>query len=184
LEERKDAVNEQRIIDPGSETLQAKLAGGYNDFTAKHYMKAIEQIIPEEKLKEAADYVYGMMTWKTDLDLENGKVTREQVDNWFNSPYYVPLTGDPSVDVSEDELFQHGGLDQAKDKTAKGRLTSTAQNGIDAAIEQVQKSARYHGWVDFKDKLTEIYDDLIQRELDDGLTMQEAQRAIFDKYRS
>jgi hypothetical protein len=181
-QERLSAIHEKRRIDPAEEVLGAGLSGGYNNFTAKLYMDAIEVKIPLSELEKSANHVYDMLAWKLDKDLENGKVTQAMVDTWQNSRYYVPLTGDPSVDESDDPLFSHGSLNQQSDKKAEGRKGSIAQNGIDAATEQVQKSARYHGWLDFKDKFTEIYDELIQVEKDDGLNQQEAQRAVSEKY--
>jgi len=179
---RLSAINEQRRIDPTEESLASGLAGGYNDFTAQLYKDAIENKIPVAKLNEASKHVYDMLAWKLNKDLADGKVTQAIVDTWHNSPHYVPLTGDPSVDESEDSLFSHGSINQQSDKQAKGRSGSIAQNGIDAATEQVQKSARFHGWADFKDKFTQIYDELIQNELDDGLTQQKAQHEVSKKY--
>lgn len=179
---RREAINEQKFIDPRAERLDAKLAGGYNDFTAKEMMDRYEAKIDRGTLEDAAEHIYAMMRWKVDMDLDTGKVTQEQVDQWFNSPYYVPLTGDPSVDTSDDELFQHGSVNQAADKQAIGRSGSIAQNGIDAAVEQVQKSARYAGWDDFKTALSDLYDNLIEAETDTGATMREAQAAVLKQY--
>ena len=176
------AINEQREIDPNEETLGAGLAGGYNDFTANKLMREIESKIPRAYLEEAAQHVYDMMKWKTERDLRNGKVTQDQVSSWFNSPFYVPLTGDPSIDESEDSLFNSGGINQAKDKSAVGRKGSLAQNGIDAATEQVEKSAKYHGWVDFKNRLVETYDELLAEEMSNGASKQEAKDNIEREY--
>lgn len=181
-QKRLDAINEQKWIDAKVDGLSAPLAGGYNNFTAKEQMLKYEKLIPKKDLEEAAKHIYDLMKWKVDLDLKTGKVTQEQVDKWFKSPYYVPLTGDPSVDSSEDDLFQHGGVNQAGDKAAKGRQKSKAQSGIDAAIEQVQKSTRYAGWNDFKDALNNLYNNLIQEELDNGATMREAISNVKDQY--
>lgn len=179
-------INEPRIIDPTTETLAAGLAGGYNTFTARHYLGEIEKKIPNADLNAAAQHIYDMLAWKAQRDLQNGKVTAAQMQHWFKHPHYVPLTGDPSADTAADPLFDspfaHGGINQQSDKQAKGRKRSIAQNGIDAATEQVQKSARYHGWVDFKDTFTDIYDSLIAEEIANGLTQREAQHAVRDHY--
>jgi len=180
--ERFDAIHEDRFIDARLEGLSAKLAGGYNNFTAQEMMSRYESVIPKDKLEAAANIVYAMMRWKVKLDLDTGKVTKAQVADWFNSPHYVPLTGDPSVDTSEDELFAHGGVNQTGDKQALGRSESIAKNGIDAAVEQVQKSARYYGWSDFKESLSELYDRLIQDEIDSGATAAEAKENVSKHY--
>jgi len=180
---RLDAINEQRHIDPTEESLNAGLAGGYNNFTAKEQMKKYEAAIPKARLESAAKHVYDMLEWKKQQDIANGKVTQAMVNTWQNSPYYVPLTGDPTVDEGEDELFQHGNINQSKDKKAIGRAGSLAQNGIDASVEQVQKSARYHGWVDFKENFTAMVDQLIGDNIAAGMTQKEAEKAVFDDYR-
>ena len=65
------------------------------------------------------------------------------------------------MDDSVEDGFSAGSLNQAKDRSLGGRTGSIAQNGIDASFEQAQKSARYHGWLEFKDALTETYDKLL-----------------------
>ena len=181
-DDRFKAINEQRLIDSTTEQLDAGLAGGYNDFTAKHYMDAIETKIGRATLDRASKHVYDMLKWKLSHDLKNGKVTQDMVNSWFNSPNYVPLTGDPNADEGDDSLFSHGSLNQQSDKKAIGRKGSFAINGIDAATEATQKSARYHGWVDFKDALTETYDELVDQGKANGLTEREAIREVSDKY--
>lgn len=179
---RSEAIHEQRLIDATQEQLGAGLAGGYNDYTAQHYMDAIERKLGRPVLDEAARPVYDMLKWKLKKDLENGKVTQDMVDRWFNSPHYVPLTGDPNASEGDDPLFSHGSLNQKSDKKAVGRSGSFAINGIDAATEATQRSARYHGWVDFKDTLAETYDNLVQNEKDNGLNEREAMRAVSEQY--
>lgn len=176
------AINDPTFVDASETSLEIGLAGGLNNYTAKTIMSEIEAIIPRDKLERTATHVYDMLAYKLEQDLKNGKVTQAVVDTWHNSQFYVPLTGDPSVDDSQDELFSHGSVNQAREYSAEGRAGSNAQNGIDAAVEQVQKSARYHGWVDFKDTLTSIYDELVQNELDAGLTQREAQKAVLETY--
>jgi hypothetical protein len=179
---RADAIVEQRHIDPRAERLDAKLAGGYNDFTATEQMAKYEAKIPATTLEEAAEHVYKMLAWKTAMDLSTGKVTQAQVDAWQQSPHYVPLTGDPSLDTSEDELFAHGSINQSSDKRAQGRSGSIAQNAIDAAVEQVQKSTRYYGWDGFKTELADLYDNLVIDQMANGLNAKEAKAEVLKTY--
>jgi len=157
------------------------LAGGLNNYTAATLIKQIEAKIPRDLLKNTAAPVYNMLKWKLEQDIKNGKVSQASVDGWNNSPHYVPLTGDPRTDDSVEDTFTVGSINQAKDHALKGRTGSIAQNAIDAAFEQVEKSARYHGWNDFKDALHSLYIDEFQKRVATGLSDKQAASELWDE---
>jgi hypothetical protein len=175
-------MHEQRIVDPTLTPLEIGLAGGFNNFTAQHYLDEIEKVIPRSVLQDAAKNIYDMNTWKLHQDLLNGKVTQQQIVEWNLSPIYVPLTGDPSVDTSEDSMFGHGSLNQTTDHRAVGRASSLSQDGVDASVEQVQKSARYHGWADFKANFEELYEGLVTEKTAPGMSRSDAEAAVMRDY--
>jgi hypothetical protein len=176
------AINNPEIIDPTKQKQDAGLAGGFNNATAKHYMARIEAKIPRAMLDKVANHVYDMNEWKLNQDIQDGKISQATASNFPQYRHYVPLTGDPRTDDSMDDHFATGSVNQAKDKAIGGRTGSIAQNGIDASFEQLEKSARYHGWNDFKNALTETYDKLIAEKLATGLTQKQAEEAVRDEY--
>jgi hypothetical protein len=176
------AMNSPDIIDPTVQKHEIGLAGGYNNATAQKHMANIERVLDKGLIEKVANHVYAMNAYKLQQDIKNGKITQEAADKFDKSGFYVPLTGDPRNDDSSDDFFTTGNLNQQNDKRLQGRQTSLAQNGIDASFEQAEKSARYHGWLDFKDKLTEVYDDLVKGFVDTGSTEQEAVREVAEKY--
>jgi hypothetical protein len=117
-----------------------------------------------------------MNAWKLQKDIELGKVTKEMAAQFDQSGKYVPLTGDPRADETASDVFGTGSANQGKDRAMQGRTSGIAQNGIDASFEQIQKTARYHGWADYKDALHDMYEKSIAKYLADGSTQQEAQK--------
>lgn len=176
------AMNNPDIVDPNITTHKIGLAGGYNNATAKALMSQIEAIFDRSLLEDAAKHVYAMNAWKLEQDIINGKVPQEIADKFDDSGLYVPLTGDPRNDDSSEDFFSTGNVNQQKDRRLRGRTSGFAQNGIDASFEQVEKSSRYHGWVDFKDTLTSIYNKLVADYVEQGLSEIEARKAIADDY--
>jgi hypothetical protein len=158
------------------------LAGGMNDYTANELRTEIEKVIPKDLLKSAANPVYDLLKWKLQNDIKDGKVSQETVNTWNNSPNYVPLTGDPRTDDSVEDSFTTGSLNQQKDHALQGRTGSIAQNAIDAAFEQVEKSARYHGWNEFKDSLHTIYIGMLSAKMAEGLTQTQAIKEIREEH--
>ena len=154
-----NSVNDN--LDPTQTQLDAGVAGGYNNATAAKVQSLIEAKVPVAMLEAAAQPVYDMLKYKATLDIKTGKTAVSQSVKWLNSPYYVPLTGDPRNDDSTSDVFGTGSLNQGKDKKAVGRTGSLAQNGIDAAYEQIAKSTNYHGWLPFKQELTSTYEKLM-----------------------
>ena len=158
------------------------LAGGLNNYTAAKLMEQIEEKIPSKLLEKAATPVYDLLAWKLDNDIKDGKVSQETANAFPNFKHYVPLTGDPRTDDSVEDFFAVGSVNQAKDHVIEGRTGSIAQNAIDASFEQVEKSARYHGWNDFKNSIHSIYismrDDLVAN----GLTQAQAEQDLADQY--
>lgn len=159
---RLSAINSSNDnLDPTQTQLDAGVAGGYNNATAAKVQGLIEAKVPVAMLEAAAQPVYDMLKYKATLDIKTGKIAVSQSVKWLNSPYYVPLTGDPRNDDSTSDVFGTGSLNQGKDKKAVGRTGSLAQNGIDAAYEQIAKSTNYHGWLPFKQELTSTYEKLM-----------------------
>lgn len=158
------------------------LAGGLNNYTAQELIKQIEAKIPRDLLKAAAKPVYGVLKWKLANDIKDGKVSQATVNTWNNSPNYVPLTGDPRTDDSVEDIFTTGSLNQQKDQAIQGRTGSIAQNAIDAAFEQVERSSRFHGWNEFKDSLHSIYNRLLAERMAQGLNQTEAIKELRDEF--
>ena len=180
--QRVDAINDPAIIDPTQQKSEAGLAGGFNNATAASYLAKIEAKIPKVLLEAVANPIYEMNQWKLKRDIQDGKISQATADKFPKYAHYVPLTGDPRTDDSVDDHFATGGMNQAKDKALGGRTGSIAQNGIDASFEQLEKSARYHGWNDFKTALTDTYDSLIAEKIAKGLSQKEAEQAVWDEY--
>jgi hypothetical protein len=176
------AINDPTIIDPTKQKQEAGLAGGFNHATAKEYMARIEGKIPLALLEKTANHVYDMNEWKLKRDIADDKISQATADKFPKYRHYVPLTGDPRVDDSVEDHFATGSVNQASDKAIGGRTGSIAQNGIDASFEQLEKSARYHGWNDFKDALTDTYNALIADKLATGLSQKDAEQAVFDEF--
>jgi hypothetical protein len=175
-EKRINAVNDpDNNLDPVKTPLAAGLAGGYNNATAAEVQRRIEAKIPVDLLESAAKPVYEMLAANVKQDLSNGKIALSIYAKWGKDPLYVPLTGDPRTDDTASDVFGTGSVNQSKDKRAEGRSSSLAQNGIDAAYEQVGKSAQYHGWLPFKQELTKIYENLVAQEGGDT-------EAVYNKY--
>jgi hypothetical protein len=122
-----------------------------------------------------------MNQWKLKRDITDGKISQATADKFPKYAHYVPLTGDPRTDDSVDDHFATGSMNQAKDKALGGRTGSIAQNGIDASFEQLEKSARYHGWNDFKTALTDTYDSLIAEKVAAGMKQKDAEQAVWDE---
>jgi hypothetical protein len=159
---RLQAINDpNKNLDPVATPLDAGLAGGYNNATAAEVQRLIEAKIPVALLEEASKPVYEMLAENLRTDLRNGKLALSVYAKWGKDPLYVPLTGDPRTDDTASDVFGTGSVNQSKDKRAEGRSSSLAQNAIDAAYEQVGKSAQYHGWIPFKQELTKIYERLV-----------------------
>lgn len=178
-----EAMNNDAIVDPTENSHAIGLAGGYNNKTAIHLRQAIEARVKNlPALHKIADNVYQMNAWKLEQDIKNGKVTQEAADKFDDSGWYVPLTGDPRNDDSVDDIFSVGNVNQQKDHRLEGRTSSIAQNGIDASFEQLEKSARYHGWNDFKTQLNSIYQTLLDDKIADGASHSEASKAIDQDY--
>jgi hypothetical protein len=171
---RKAAIETNRVIDPTKTPLDAGVAGGYNNATAKAMREAVEQNIDVAFLEALAKPIYAMNAFKLQTDIATGKVTAEAAANFDKSGKYVPLTGDPRMDESGADLFGTGSLNQSKDKKLGGRTSSLSQNAIDASFEQVGKTARYYGWVDFKDTLHNGYEDMLAQYTSQGLSQYDA----------
>jgi hypothetical protein len=179
-----EAMNKQQFVDPVNEKHDIGLAGGYNNYTAKALMAKIESKVDVNLIKTVAERVYSMNKWKLEQDIANGKVTQEMADKFDDSGFYVPLTGDTKDmlrDDSDDGLFYVGNVNQSKDKRLQGRTQSIAQNGIDSSFEQIEKSARYHAWVKFKDYLGETYQQMIDDKVAAGLSEKDAMTEIADE---
>ncbi|MDP3840709.1 MAG: hypothetical protein Q8Q54_17475 [Methylococcales bacterium] len=176
------AINNPAIVDPTKQKQEAGLAGGFNNVTAKEYMAKIEAKIALSQLEAVANPIYDMNQWKLKRDIEDGKISQATADKFPKYRHYVPLTGDPRTDDSVDDHFATGSVNQAKDKAIGGRTGSIAQNGIDASFEQLEKSARYHGWNDFKTALTDAYEQLIADKLAMGMKQKDAEQAVFDEF--
>lgn len=173
-EDRLQAVNDpNKNLDPVKTPLDAGLAGGYNNATAAEVQRLIEAKIPRALLDKASAPVYEMIQANTQKDLRNGKISLLAYSKWPAQPLYVPLTGDPRTDDTTSDVFGTGSVNQSKDKRAEGRSSSLAQNGIDAAYEQVGKSSQYHGWLPFKQELTKIYERLLSENNNDANTVYE-----------
>jgi hypothetical protein len=178
---RIDAINDPAIIDPTQQKQDAGLAGGFNNATAADLKARIEAKIPLALLEATAKPIYEMNAWKLKRDIADNKISQATADKFPKYAHYVPLTGDPRTDDSVDDHFSTGSVNQAKDKALGGRTGSIAQNGIDASFEQLEKSARYHGWNDFKTALANTYDDLIAEKMATGLTQKQAEQAVWDE---
>jgi hypothetical protein len=174
LLKRQAAIVDKRVIDPASQSLEIGLAGGYNNATAASTIKDIEASIDRKLLQQAAQVLYDMNAWKLDQDVKLGKVTAEMAATFDKSGKYVPLTGDPRSDESSADVFGTGSVNQGKAKAMQGRSSSLAQNGIDASFEQVQKTARYRGWADFKDALHAMYESAVAEHLANGDSLAQA----------
>ena len=176
------AINDPRIIDVTKQPSDAGLAGGYNNATAQHLKDKIEAEIDVRLLEELADHVYDMNEWKLNQDIKNGKISQATADKFPKSRFYVPLTGDPRTDESIEEVFSVGsGVNQQADYSMGGHKKSLAKNGIDASFEQLEKSARYHGWKDFKDAIETAYTQLINDKLALGKTQKEAETEVWEE---
>jgi len=176
------AINDPNIIDPTEQKTDAGVAGGFNKATAAKLMADIEAKIPRAMLDAVANPTYDMNAWKLKNDIKDGKISKATADKFPKSKIYVPLTGDPRTDDSVEDYFSTGSVNQASDKQLGGRTGSIAQNGIDASFEQLEKSARYHGWNDFKTALTDTYNSLIADKVATGMTQKEAEQAVFDEF--
>jgi hypothetical protein len=176
------AINDPSIIDPTEQKTEAGVAGGFNKATAAKLMADIEAKIPRAMLDAVANPAYDMNAWKLKRDIADGKISQATADKFPKSAIYVPLTGDPRTDDSVEDHFSTGSVNQASDKQLGGRTGSIAQNGINASFEQLEKSARYHGWNDFKTALTDTYDQLIADKIALGRSQKEAEQAVFDEF--
>lgn len=155
------AINDTSIKSPITQPKDSGLAGGYNNATAEYLKDRIESEIDIDLLETLADHVYDLNEWTLRQDIRNGKISPALASSFPASRYYVPLSGDPRTDKNMD-------------------LT---QNGIDASFEELQKSASYHGFKDFKDAIENAYDDLIQSKLDDGKSQEEAESEVWEENR-
>lgn len=182
VEQFKAAMNDPNVVDPNETQHSIGLAGGYNNATARALMAQIEARVPRDLLEVVANPVYAMNKWKLQQDIKNGKVTQDVADKFDQSGLYVPLTGDPRTDDSQEDFFSTGSVNQQKDQRMQGRTSGFAQNGIDASFEQVEKSGRYHGWVDFKDELSSMYNGLVAQYTDEGMTQREAEDRVREDY--
>jgi hypothetical protein len=178
LIKRQAAIIDPRVIDPVQNKLEIGLAGGYNNATAKQVIADIEARIDRPLLEAAAKIVYEMNAFSLQESIRLGKVMAAIASTFDASGKYVPLTGDPRADDSAGDVFGTGSTNQSKDRAMQGCSTSLSQNGIDASFEQIQKTARYHGWSDFKDELHGLYEAEISKYLGNGDTQQQAQRKV------
>jgi hypothetical protein len=181
---RTTMVNRSKAIagpvqDPTEKTLEAGVAGGYTDATAKYMQGVYEDAMDKADLEKLAELVYDLNAWKLDQDLKSGRVTPEMVAQWPKSRKYVPLTGDPRSEISEGaDIFATGSVNQSKDKAMMGRTGSLAQNGIDASFEQVDKAAKYYGWEPYKQTLHDWYSGQMEEKTAQGLSATEAAAQI------
>jgi hypothetical protein len=167
------------VQDPTEKTLEAGVAGGYTDATAKYMQGVYEGTMEKADLEKLAELVYDLNAWKLDQDLKSGRVTKEMVAQWPKSRKYVPLTGDPRSEISEGaDMFATGSVNQSKDKAMQGRTSSLAQNGIDASFEQVDKAAKYYGWEPYKQTLHDWYSDQMEEKTAQGMSDTEAAAQI------
>lgn len=182
LADRTLDITSNKIVDPTVTKFRVGVAGGYNNATANKMIADSEARISRKLLDQASAPVYDMLQWKLAQDIANGKVTQQVASKFLNSPIYVPLTGAPLVDETDTDIFSTGSLNQEKNKKAVGRAGSLAQNGIDAAFEQVEKSANYYAWLPFKDALTNAYDAAIADSISLGMTAAQARQDVFENY--
>lgn len=178
-DERVKAVNNpDDKLDVTKTNQTVGLAGGLNDATAQNITSKVEAQIDKADLESMAKHIYEMLDWNLKGDLKTGKTTIAQVSQWLNSPYYVPLTGDPRTDTGADDAIVSGSINIGKDKKALGAKTSNAQDAISTAWGQVQKSASHFAWNDFKTELTSLYEKSIADKVATGMTETEAKKAV------
>lgn len=150
-------------------------AGGWSTPLAKAIMAKMESQIPRAELEALAERVYDLNEWKLDQDLESGRFTAEEVKRFKQDRHYVPLTGDPSMELDDMlRMPSNRNPNVAKDKGMEGRKLSEADDAITAIWESVAKTATYNGWQPMKAHFAKLYDQAYQEAISNGLSQEAA----------
>ncbi|QLD33155.1 LPD38 domain-containing protein [Mannheimia varigena] len=150
-------------------------AGGWSTPLAKAIMAKMESQIPRAELEALAERVYDLNEWKLKQDLESGRFTVEEVERFKQDRHYVPLTGDPSMELDDMlRMPSNRNPNVAKDKGMQGRKLSEADDAITAIWESVAKTATYNGWQPMKAHFAKLYDQAYQEAISNGLSQKAA----------
>ena len=172
-----DRLSDINSLDLSQDNQGRKVAGGMSNAQAAAIKSNLEKLIPASEIEAAAKPIYDLMTYKKAVDLKSGKLTPEILSKFPNSPFYVPLTGDPRAADDDNSIFTGGSINTEKDKAIGGR-SSIADDAIDASFESMAKTSSYAGWVDFKDNLNDVYENALNEKMNSGLSEREAKLEI------
>lgn len=150
-------------------------AGGWSTPLAKAIMAKMESQIPRAELEALAEKVYDLNAWKLEQDLESGRFTAEEVKRFKQDRHYVPLTGDPSMELDDMlRMPSNRNPNVAKDKGMEGRKLSEADDAITTIWESAAKTATYNGWQPMKAHFAKLYDQAYQEAISNGLSQKAA----------
>lgn len=152
------------------------VAGGWSIPEAELIMSNTEKHISRSNLEYVADLVYDLNQSRLDIDRASGRYTEAEYQEYKANRHYVPLTGDPNVDVDVDIISGAGSnaLNIARDKTLKGRTSSEAEDAIDAVWKSIGKSTTYAGFAEFKSKIDDLFETEVTLLKDKGYSDAEA----------
>ena len=152
------------------------VAGGWSIPEAELIMSNTEKHISRSNLEYVADLVYDLNQSRLDIDRASGRYTEAEYQEYKANRHYVPLTGDPNADVDVDIISGAGSnaLNIARDKTLKGRISSEAEDAIDAVWKSIGKSTTYAGFAEFKSRIDDLFETEVALLKDKGYSDAEA----------
>nr|WP_272903541.1 LPD38 domain-containing protein [Neisseria lisongii] len=143
--------------------VEGKVAGGYSDPMASEVKANIEKLLGRADLEAAAKHIYGALDYGLDLRYQSGLIDEAMYREFKANRDYVPFTGEPDNplgDSDNDVVTAGNGINQAKDKRMKGRV-SLAENAVAAAMRSVSKATAYYAYNDFRNHLNAVYEDSV-----------------------
>lgn len=152
------------------------VAGGWSIPEAELIMSNTEKHISRSNLESVAELVYDLNQSRLDIDRASGRYTEAEYQEYKANRHYVPLTGDPNADVDVDIISGAGSnaLNIARDKTLKGRISSEAEDAIDAVWKSIGKSTTYAGFAEFKSRIDDLFETEVALLKDKGYSDAEA----------
>ena len=152
------------------------VAGGWSIPEAKLTMQETLNWVKESDLEAIAEIVYDLNQSRLDIDRASGRYTEAEYQEYKANRHYVPLTGDPNADVDVDIISGAGSnaLNISRDEALDGRISSEAEDAIDAVWKSIGKSTTYAGFAEFKSRIDDLFETEVALLKDKGYSDAEA----------
>ena len=152
------------------------VAGGWSIPEAKLTLQETLNWVKESDLKDIAEMIYDLNQSRLEIDRASGRYTEAEYQEYKANRHYVPLTGDPNADVDVDIISGAGSnaLNISRDEALDGRISSEAEDAIDAVWKSIGKSTTYAGFAEFKSRIDDLFETEVALLKDKGYSDAEA----------